>query len=150
MIPAIPAPDTNLGLTVAALMLFVSGALGAWARAVISGTQTAWSQRTVVDLLIGGGVGILLPILAPVFNRVLGIDYYSWTVLQQSVLSFLIGGGGNWLWTAIGWRTGLIVTPEQASTGEKPEAPAQGVLKGTREAKEAATQFADAAKPEEP
>lgn len=138
---AVTAVEPDLGLTISALMLFISGAIGAWARAVISGTQTSWGQRTIVDCLIGGGVGIILPIVAPILNRVLGIDYYTWTTLQQSVLSFLIGGGGTWLWTAIGWRRGLIVTPEEQSTGIKPDPPQQGVLKGTKEAKEAAGKY---------
>lgn len=118
-----------LGFTVVAAMFFLAGALGAWARAVISETEVVLSQRMVVDLLIGGAGGILLPIFSPVLDRLLAIEFATWTSLQQAVLAFLIGGGGSWLWTAIGWRTGLIVTPKQAANGGRgPKKPEVGVL----------------------
>lgn len=125
---------TPLGLTVSALMLFIAGAIGGWARAKISDTQRVFSQRTIVDMLIGGFAGVLLPVLptlAPIIDKVLLGDFKTWSATQQAALAFFVGASGSYLWTVIGWRKGLIVTPEQAMSGEKPAPPAQGVLKPT-------------------
>ena len=123
------------GFTVSAAILFLAGAVGAWARAVISGTQKTRpiSERLIVDLLIGGCAGLILPIFAPILDTLLNIKFQSWTTLQQGVLAFGMGGSGSYFWTAIGWRKGLIVTPRQAASGERPPPPEPGVLKEPKE-----------------
>jgi len=101
-----------------------------------------------VDLLIGGCGGILLPLFSPMLDRVFGIEFKTWNTLQQTVMAFLIGGGGTWLWTAIGWRTGIIVSRSQAANGVKhPPPPEIGVLQGSAAAKEAATEKQATKKP---
>ena len=120
-----------LGFTVAAAVMFAGGALGAWARAVISGTQKTWpvSERLIVDLLMGGCGGILMPISAPLLNRTMGIAFETWTTAQQAALAIMLGGSGSYVWTAIAWRRGLIVTESQAARREAPTAnPEMGVL----------------------
>jgi hypothetical protein len=136
------AAEQALGFTVAFGVLFLAGAIGAWMRAVISGTQrVVWGQRLLVDLIIGGCGGVLLPLFSPVVNRVLGIEFQTWTVAQQSIVALMTGGGGSWLWTAIAWRRGTIITPEEASTGTRPAPPAQGVIRGSKEAENEAKKF---------
>ena len=130
-----------LGITIATGMLFLAGALGALCRVVMTRTQVNWSQRTFVDMLIGGCAGILLPIFAPALNRIFDIKFETWNAIQQSVLSLFLGGSGSYFWTVIGWRTGLIVTPEQAATGVKPPKPETGVLRNTTEADRAVEKF---------
>lgn len=132
-LPPAPSHGTEaLGFTIAAGMMFLAGALGAWARVAASGTQVVWSQRTVVDLLIGGCAGVLLPIFAPIVNPLLSIQFERWTVVQQAVLALILGGSGSFFWTAIGWRMGLIVTAGQAMSHEKPARPEVGVLKNKK------------------
>ncbi|HME96772.1 MAG TPA: hypothetical protein VKN16_21430 [Methylomirabilota bacterium] len=121
-----------LGLTITAGMLFVMGALGGLLRARVSVTQRTCSRRTLVDLLMGGCGGVLLPIFAPILNKVLFDDFQSWTAVQQSALAFFVGCGGSYVWTLVAWRTGLIVTPTQAAAAAKPGPPEEGILKGPR------------------
>jgi hypothetical protein len=133
---SIPSAWETLGVTVTAGMLFVCGALGAWGRAKMSDTQAVFSERTVIDMLMGGFGGVLLPVitgLVPTLSSVLLGDFSKWTALQQSALAFFVGASGNYVWTVIGWRQHLIVTREQALAGVKPEPPEVGLLKGTQE-----------------
>lgn len=130
-----------LGVTIVTGMLFGAGALGALCRVVATRTQINWSQRTFVDMLIGGCAGILLPIFTPAINRIFDIKFETWNAVQQAVLAIFLGGSGSYFWTAIGWRTGLIVTPEEAATGVKREPPEAGVLKMTAEADRAAAKY---------
>ena len=139
--------EPGLGVTWSALILFVSGATGAWARAALSPTQETggwpwyWGKRMVADALIGGATAVLLPLFATKLLPILGVDLGTMTAVHQGALALLLGGSGSYFWTVIGWRKGLIVTPEQASTGQKPEAPPVGVLRGTKEADVAAAKF---------
>lgn len=129
-----PPPGVEaLGLTITAGLLFLMGALGGLLRARASPTQKTLSRRTLVDLLMGGCGGILLPIFAPILNRVLFNDFQAWTPVQQSALAFFVGCFGSYVWTLIAWRTGLIVTPAQAVTEQKPDPPERGILRGSKE-----------------
>jgi hypothetical protein len=128
-----PTRYEALGLTITAAMLFIAGAIGAWGRAKVSDTQIVFSQRTIVDMLIGGFGGVLLPIFAPILNKALLGDFGAWTAFQQAALAFFVGATGSYVWTVFGWRKGLIVTPTQAASGVKPPPPEPGVLKGTRD-----------------
>jgi hypothetical protein len=139
----LPSALETLGFTATAGMLFLAGAIGALMRAASSPTQMTWSQRTFVDMVVGGIVGVMLPRFAPALDTALGIKFDTWTSVQQAALALVLGGSGSYFWTVIGWRKGLIVTPEQASTGVKPPPPEPGVLKGTKDAETAATKFED-------
>src|SRR4030095_13935597 len=118
----------TLGVTATAIMLFLAGAIGGWVRARISVTQKTWSQRTIVDMLIGGYGGVLLPTLAPVLNKVVFSEFQAWTPFQQSALAFFVGAVGSYLWTVIGWRKGWIAAREQVVNGGPPPPPEPGVL----------------------
>jgi hypothetical protein len=137
----VPPPWEALGFTITALMLFVAGAIGAWCRVVLSRTQNTWSQRTVVDVVVGGSWAALLPRLAPLFSSTLIQKLDEWDAVQKSCLALLLGVNGSWLWTTFAWRIGRIITPEQAATGMKPPEPEVGVLKNTSDAKAAVQKF---------
>jgi len=148
---SVASPWEALGLTVSTLMLFIAGVIGAWLRVISSGTQQVRSQRTVVDIVIGGVGAVLFPQLAPrVIDPLLGIKLASWDATQQAALALLLGFTGSYIWTSYAWRKGLLVTPEQAATGEKPLPPEVGVLKNTKDAAVAVEKFiATQAKPPE-
>ena len=137
------ASEPVVGATWSALILFVGGALGAFARAGYSPTQNVRSQRTGLDMLIGGAFGLLLPAFATKLVPFIGLDILSLTALQQGSVAFFTGLAGSSMWTSLGWRLGYIITPQQAATGEAPDKPQVGVLRGTRDAKEVAKQYDD-------
>lgn len=126
------ATETPLGLTWAVFILFLGGALGAALRAAASETQNVKTLRTLVDAFIGGGVGVLLPAFATKLAPFIGLNLLERTAIEQGVIAMLLGYTGTHLWTAFGWRTGRIVTPEQKASGEMTHRPAIGVWSGLK------------------
>lgn len=104
--PPLPAGLAELTIFLQALLLFIGGAAGAFCRAACSVTQQTLSRRTIADVLIGGFIGVLLPILP--LERLVGfrIDA-TLTAYQLMALAGIIGFVGNWTTTLIGWRLGV-------------------------------------------
>lgn len=123
----------DLGLTWAALILALGGSVGGWIRAALSDTQNTggplpwqWNKRTWIDVLVGAGFGVIFPVVGQkvaTWLGITGLDFTTWTVLQQAMVAMLIGGGSSWVWTVIGWRRGYIVPSADESE------PRVGVLK---------------------
>ena len=99
--------EEALGLTWGALMLWWGGALGGFARALISQTQRTFSHRTMYDMLVGGFSGLVLPIIG---QRILplSLDLSKLTALDKAAIAFFVGLSGSLVFTATGWRMGWI------------------------------------------
>lgn len=122
------AKEEVLGLTWSALMLWLGGALGGFARALQSETQKTFSRRTFYDVLVGGFTGLVIPIVA---QRIplLSLDISKLTALDKAAIAFLVGAFGSLIWTSRGWRLGWIV-PSKMSDKD----PREGVLKNDKNA----------------
>lgn len=137
VIPDAQLPQLNnevLGLTWTALMLFAGGALGGFCRAALSETQKTRSKRTFVDCMLGGVIGVLLPVFGPKIITIIDIDVNKLTSLHQSGIAFLIGYGGTAAVTSLLWRFGII-KPQQGPLKFKEE-PRTGVFYNTDKDKE--------------
>lgn len=88
-----------------AVLLFIGGATGAFCRAALSETQETLSKRTLADTVIGGMMGVLLPVVSPLLPLPVKVTA-EWTAYQLMALSAVLAFIVNWATTLIGWKRG--------------------------------------------
>jgi hypothetical protein len=96
------------------MALLAGGVLGAFCRAMASATQQTFSRRTFIDVVIGGAMGIITPILK--LDHVLPLkDAGAFTLLDHAAVACVVAFIANWATTLIGFRLGII-WPEKKTT----------------------------------
>jgi len=92
-----------------ALLLFVGGAVGAFCRGALSDTQATWSRRTLVDVLMGGVMGLLTftPLVLGPLQAVFALkDAETMDPYQRAALAAAVSFVVNWATTLAGWKLG--------------------------------------------
>jgi hypothetical protein len=104
---ATPVHLAEIVIALQSLLLFIGGATGAFCRAAFSQTQETLSRRTLADTIMGGFMGVLLPVISQILPLPVKITG-EWTAYQLMAMAGVIAFIANWATTLAGWKLGIF------------------------------------------
>lgn len=112
------------------LALMLGGAVGSFLRAWITRAQETWSRKTLVDVLLGGAIGLLWDTIMPIEFKA------GTTLLQQATILGVLAATGNATWTSAAAKLGAKLGNGNGNSngaggpGDTPSSPAAKATAG--------------------